>query len=351
MGTRNILGVSALAAVFFLPAASFSQSRFYEGKTITVITATSPGGTGDMRTKALVSGLRRHIPGNPTLLIEYMGGGAGRKAANYMYRTAHPDGLTIGVVGSGFVPHAVLGETGVLYDIDKFIYLGNNYTGNHYVFHTRKDAGLNNLDKLRAASGVRVGGQEIGHVIYVSGRLFAYVIGLKEPKFVIGYSGPELDLAAMRGEVDARASVPDAVIQRNRDWIDKALMDFHAISPIRKGQKHPHPQFAKLPDLEDFARSGRERRLLALDRAFRLIAQSVLLPPGTPNDRVQILRSAMRATYSDPEYYKEFKKLLGWEADPMMPEELDKVIRDLPREPEILDLFKKLVGPGPLPPR
>jgi tripartite-type tricarboxylate transporter receptor subunit TctC len=351
MTVARISRISALGAFFFFPAAVFAQTRFYEGKTIAVVTATNPGGTGDMRTKALVSGLRRHLPGNPTIVIEYMGGGAGRKAANYMYRTARPDGLTIGVVGSGFVPHAVLGETGVLYDIDKFIYLGNNYTGNHYVFHTRKEAGLNTLDKLRAASGVRVGGQEIGHVIYVSGRLFAHVIGLKEPKFVIGYGGPELDLAVARGEVDARASVPDAVIQRNRDWLEKGLMDFHAISPIRKGQKHAHAQFAKLPDLDDLARSETERRLLTLDRAFRLIAQSVVLPPGTPKDRVQILRNAMQATYSDPEYFKEFKKLLGWEADPMMPDEMEKVIKDLPRQPDILDLYKKLVGPGPLPQR
>ncbi|MGZ8464606.1 MAG: hypothetical protein ACXWXT_03585, partial [Candidatus Binatia bacterium] len=67
-----------------LLSSAHAQTPFYQGKTITVIVSTSPGGTGDLRVKALVPFLRKHIPGNPSLVLEYMDGGGGRKGANHL---------------------------------------------------------------------------------------------------------------------------------------------------------------------------------------------------------------------------------------------------------------------------
>ncbi len=75
-----------------------------------------------------------------------------------------------------------------------------------------------------------------------------------------------------------------------------------------------------------------------------------VLPPGTPSERAQILQEAMRRTFKDPEFHKEYKKT-GDESPPLMPEELHKLIKGLPRDPEVVDLFKKLFGADPLPPR
>ena len=332
----------------FLAAYAAAQTPFYQDKTITVVAATNPGGTADMRFRAVVSGLRRHIPGNPTIVIEYMPGGGGRKAANHIYRTARPDGLTIGAMLSSLVPAAVVGEAGVLYDLDKLIYLGTPYSGHPHIFLTRREAGLSSLEKLRSVSGVRVGAQSVGHTIYYTGRMFAYLIGMREPKFVTGYSGPELDIAIVRGEADARSNHPDGPIRQS--WIDKGLVDIHAIIEVPKGQKHPYPRYAQLPDLENFARSERERKLVSLHRAFQMAGNSFILPPGTPKERVQILQEAMRRTFKDSEFHKEYKKV-GDDSEPLMPEALEKLIKGLPREPDVIDLFKKLFGADPLPPR
>ena len=97
--------------------------------------------------------LQKHIPGNPTIVMQYMDGGGGRKAANHVYQSVRPDGLTIGRMSTPFVMHPILGESGVLYDIDKVSYLGTSYSGGYHVFFTRREAGLDNLEKLRAASG------------------------------------------------------------------------------------------------------------------------------------------------------------------------------------------------------
>src|SRR4030095_12796420 len=135
--------------------------------------------------------LRKHIPGNPTVVVEIIDGGGGRRAANHVFQNAKPDGLTIGALSSSVIGLQVMRETGVMYDIDKFIYLGTPVSENHNVIYTRRELGLNSLDKLRAASGVRIGAQEVGAVSYISGRLFAYFLDLKAPKFVTGYSSLE----------------------------------------------------------------------------------------------------------------------------------------------------------------
>jgi tripartite-type tricarboxylate transporter receptor subunit TctC len=339
----------ALFSDLAVPGALFSQADFYRGKTITVIQGRDPGGTGDLRVKAVTSILPKHIPGNPTIINEYMAGAGGRKATNHIYRTVRPDGLTIGNMSSAMVSLAILGESGVLYDIDKFFYLGSPYSTYHAIFVSRKEAGFSNLEKLRAAAGIRIGAQSVGFSTYNEGRLFAYFLGLKEPKFIAAYGGAELDPALMRGEIDARATGADTVEQRNRDWIEKGLVDFHAIMEVPKADKHP--RFTHLPEVESFARSDKERKVVIMQRSFRVAGAPFILPPGTPRERVEILQEAFRKTYKDPEFHKEYKKLTGEDPTPLMPEAHEKTIREIPKDPEVIELVKKLVGPDPLPPR
>jgi tripartite-type tricarboxylate transporter receptor subunit TctC len=187
--------MTAFAVMAAAPPSAFAQSPFFQGKTVKVIVAGTPGGTADFRVRALVPFLHKHVPGNPTVVLEFMDGSGGRKAANYMYANARPDGLTIGALSGGMVALQLMGEAGVIYDVDKFVYLGSTEGGSHQIIYTRKELGLDSIEKLRAASGIRIGAQSVGHVAYVSGRLFAYLIGMKGPKFIAGYSAPEVDAA------------------------------------------------------------------------------------------------------------------------------------------------------------
>jgi tripartite-type tricarboxylate transporter receptor subunit TctC len=339
-----------LAAASFAGAGpAFGQTPFYQDKTVTVVLGGPPAGSADMRTRAVVSVLRKHVPGNPVFVIQYMQAGGGRQAANHVYSRARPDGLTIGSMGAALVANAVLGEPGVQYDLDKFIYLGTPDSAHHYLFFTWREAGLGSLEKLRATPGVRIAAQSVGHPIYITGRLFAYYLGLKEPRFITGYTGPEVDAALARREADARAGTGETLVKRNREWLEKGLIDVHLGFEIPRGEKHP--RFAQIPEIDAFARSERERKVLELFRTFRVSGQTFFLPPGTPSDRVQILREAMRKTLVDPEFHAEYRKLAGDEPTPLMPEALEKAIREVPREREVIELFQKLAGAGPLPPR
>lgn len=340
----------AFAGLFLvLPAVASAQAPFYEGKTLTVILSTDPAGTSSVRLRPLIPYLRKHIPGNPTVVVDYMEGGGGRKAANHIFRSVRPDGLTVGALSGSVIALSILGESGIMYDINKFTYLGATEGVAHQVFYTRRELGLDNLEKVRAASGIRLGAQSVGHSGYIAGRVFAYLMGLKDPRFSTGYTGPELDVALMRGEIDARSNLATSVLMRNADWLDKGIMNFHSIVEIPKGAKHP--RFAKLPELESFAKSEIDRRLATVFRSFRTAGAPFVVPAGTPKDRVEILREAMRKVFKDPEFLAEYKKIIREDFEPIMPEDVEKAIREIPRDPEVNELVKKLSGAGPMPAR
>jgi tripartite-type tricarboxylate transporter receptor subunit TctC len=332
--------------VLSLPSAAIGQSNFYQGKTIRIVQGRNAGGSGDLRVRAMMPLLQKYIPGNPTIVQEYMPGGGGQKAGNFIYGSAKPDGLSIGNSGGGMVAAAVLGGKGVQYDLEKLIFLGSPYSSTHYIFLTRKEVGLSNLEKLRAASGVRIGAQSVGHTIYNIGRVFAWLLALKNPKFVTGYSTPERDAAFFAGELDAFGTADDH-LTRNIDWIKNKRIDVHAMLAVPKGLEHP--DFKGLPDLEEFAKTNIQRNVLSLFRNFRLTGSPFYAPPGTPPERIAILTQAINKTFNDPGFAPEYRKLVGDDPSPLSPEENQKAIKELPRDAETIALFNKLAGPEPLP--
>jgi tripartite-type tricarboxylate transporter receptor subunit TctC len=340
---------AALIALFVgLSGSALAQAPFYQGKTLTIVHGRAAGGSGDLRVRAVVPFLHKYIPGNPTIVHEFMDGGGGRKAANYIFNSARPDGFTIGNVGGGVIANAVLGEKGVQYDLDKMPFIGSPYSATHYVLVTRREAGLNTLDKLRQASGVRFGAQSVGHTNYTIARIFYWLLGLKDPKDVTGFSIPERDVALMRGELDAVVSSDDLLL-RNKEWLDKGLVDLHAIIAVPREEKHP--RFSYLPEIDGFAKTERERKILTLFRNLRLTGSPFIVPPAMPKDKVEIIKEALRKSFKDQEFYKEYRKVVGEDPTPLTPEANEKAIRELPRDPETIELFKKFAAAGPVPPR
>ncbi len=340
-----------LVGVFLISTAgaAFSQSDFYKGKTIKMIRGGGPGGSGEFQTRALMKFLEKYIPGQPKLMLEYIEGAAGRKATNVIYSSTRPDGLTIGSIGAGLVVGPILGLPGSAYDLDKLIYLGSTDSGDPYVFYTKASVGLDTLEKLRAASGLRLGAHSVGHPVYVTARFVAYLLNLKEPKFVTGFTGPEIYLAITRGELDAHATGAARFVVENREWIEKKLVHFHTTLTVPKGRHHP--SFAHLPELGSFAKSERERKLLDMFRAFQYPRWPYIFPPGTPKERVQVIRDAMRKAFADPKFPGEFNKLMGDDPAPLGGEELERAIKELPRDHEVVELYKKLASADPFPAR
>ena len=150
-----------------------------------------------------------------------------------------------------------------------------------------------------------------------------------------------MDPALLRGELDARATSADTVVQRNPDWLKNELVDFHAMIEVPKGEKHSH--FAQLPDLENFAKSDMERKLMVMQRAFRVAGQPFVLPPGTPKERVDILQEAFRKTYKDPEFIADAQKA-RLDMAPLSGEELEKIVdRTYKLDKNIVEKLKEIL--------
>lgn len=334
----------------FCVGPAFSQGPFYQGKTITLIVGAGPGGMGDLRAKALASVLAKHIPGNPAITFQYMPGAGGRKAANHLYNTARPDGLTLYRISSSIISYAVLGETGVQYDIDKLNYLGTTEHKLYYVFITRAALGHDGLAKLRAAGGLRIGSAPVGHTGYLHSRMIAYFLDLKDSRIIPGYENEDLDVAFARSEVDAQVASMGTVFQN--DFMKNKTVHFHAGIEYPRNWKDPRFTSLNLPDLESFAKTDGEKKILGMMRNFRSVGTALLFPPGVPKDRVDILKEAVRKTHTDPAFIAEYRKLTsGDEPTPLMPDEQANVVKEIPRDAETIELFKKFSGTGPLPPR
>ena len=147
---RSLFVIVALIVACLWADTAFSQTPFYKGKTIRIIQGAAAGGALDVRVRAVIPFLREIHSGQSKRHNRIYAWSRWGKVAGYIYNAAKPDGLIIGEAGNGFVSNAVLGQSEVTYDIDKFVYIGSADTSAHYIFFTRKQAGLTSIEKLRS---------------------------------------------------------------------------------------------------------------------------------------------------------------------------------------------------------
>jgi tripartite-type tricarboxylate transporter receptor subunit TctC len=112
MVTRRIFRAFQLLAtlvvgwnfISYQPRPAFAQTApFYQGKTIRIIVGFTAGGLYDQYARILARHMPKYIPGNPNIIVQNMPGAGSLTATNYVYSVAKPDGLTLGMVGSGSI--------------------------------------------------------------------------------------------------------------------------------------------------------------------------------------------------------------------------------------------------------
>jgi tripartite-type tricarboxylate transporter receptor subunit TctC len=334
-----------LALITWAPGLN-AQTDFYKGKTITVIAGTTPGALYDQWSRILAAHMGKHIPGNPTLVVQNMPGAGHKIAANYLYNKTKPDGLSlIGSIVPSLYFDQLIGRKEVQYDWAKFVWIGSPVQGESQMY-MRADTPYKTMDDVRKASEPpRCGGQGTSDSAYYLPKLFEETLGTKF-NLVTGYpGGPEIDLAVERGEIQCRAFTIEAFMSREpyHTWRKKGFVRNIIQTGRKRDAKLPQtPTIWELMDQYKTPEAG--RRLANVVLAAGALGRPMLGTPGIPADRAKILRDAFNKTLKDPEFLADLEKR-KFELDPTSGEQLEKIVKEaVGQPPETVARLKKLLG-------
>jgi tripartite-type tricarboxylate transporter receptor subunit TctC len=305
-------------------ASSLPAQEFYKGKIIRVIGGGSAGGGFDIYTRAMARHMGKHIPGNPSLIVENMTGAGTLIAAKYVHSSAKPDGLSIGMFNGGLILGRALGMKGIDFDMRELEFLGVPVQDNP-VCALRRDSGVTNMDQWAAAkTPIKLGGLSPGNSTSDVARIIQTALNLPV-QLVEGYKGTnEVRLATDAGEIHGGC------------WAWETLKTAWA-KAIPAGDMNVVLQVTakKLPDLPnvplalDLAKTEEAKVLLragAIDPAA--VVRVFVTTPRIPRDRLQILRNAFAQTLIDPEFVAEAKKG-NLDINPLTGEEVKKIVDNL----------------------
>lgn len=281
-----------------------SQSNFYQGKTIRMVVGFTAGGGYDAYTRAVSRHMGKHISGNPAILVENMPGAGSMISANYTFKAARPDGLTIGHFIGGLFLQQILGKPGIEFDAAKFQYIGVPAQDN-FVLGISKSMGIADLDSwLASKKVVKFGGVASGSGTDDFPKLLAATIGLPA-QMVSGYKGTaDVRLAFNSGEVAGLSNSWESTKSTWRKELESGDLQLMLAATLK-----PHPELQKLPLAINYAKTEEAKRLIAtVARVHGPTVRPYVLPPNTPKDRVDILRRAFMDTVKDPEFLAEAKK-------------------------------------------
>jgi tripartite-type tricarboxylate transporter receptor subunit TctC len=338
MFNRRAAIVSGLALLPW-PAAVFAQpaNDFYRGKTVILIVSDAPGGGYDIMARTLAKYLGNHLPGSPRIVVQNMPGAGGIVAMNYLYTTAPKDGTMIAAVDNNTPLEPLLGTPEAKYDSNRFNWLGSPTveTGLVTVWHT---APVNSIEDLRKRE-ISVGSSGANSTPSFYARLLNATLHTKM-RVVVGYTGQtDVYLAMERGEVDGFPSM--------------FLNTLNATRPAWRAEKNikvllqfgleREPSLPNVPSALDLVSNPDDKLLLRAGLTEVALGRPYLMPPNVPADRVAVMRKAVFASFTDPGFLGETKKMSLGVNSPRTGEQLAKTIEDAYRTPpQIVQRLRKL---------
>jgi tripartite-type tricarboxylate transporter receptor subunit TctC len=294
------LGVAAAAGAALTPDSAPRAEDFYKGKQLTIYVGVSAGGLYSVMGQMMSRHLGRHIPGNPTVVVQHMPGAGGTKAVSYVYSVAAKDGTVSLTPNSAIDKRVVLKIGNPKYDPSKLRWLGG-WGEATYTISIRSDVPVKTLEEAKTKQVV------LGAIGKTSGPYLVpamtnNILGTKF-KIITGYrGGAPIRLAIEKGEVQGWSGQWLGWTLTKPDWIrDGKLTHLVQLASRR------HPDLPNVPLLYEFARNDEERAM------FRFVQNGIAdraytVPPGVPTDRADILEAAYHKMLADPAFLAEAKK-------------------------------------------
>jgi tripartite-type tricarboxylate transporter receptor subunit TctC len=322
------LTVTALVMLACVAAArAQSVEEFYRSHPVTIVVGNSAGGGYDLNARLLARHIGKHIPGNPTVIVENRPGAGGITAADYIYSIAPKDGSYFGIVGRIQLVEPLFSKQA--FDGTKFTWIGSISTdvSTCISWHTSPIRTWNDLmTKTFTAAGQGRGADPDTYALMIRDLFGAKV------KLVTGYPGTnEQSLAMERGEVDGLCGISYSTLKtRHQDWLANK-----SINILVQNALEGAPGLDNVPVIVNFIKDNETMQIVKLIVATEKMARPFFAPPDIPPARAAALRAAFAATMTDPEFVAEANHL-GIEITPMSGPAIEALLKELYATPKAI---------------
>src|SRR5918992_2361843 len=345
MRVRRITAAALLVliALFWNSTAQAQTTPFYKDKTIRIIVGFTAGGLYDQYARILARHMPKYIPGNPNIIVQNMPGAGSLTATNYVASVAKPDGLTLGMPGSGIYLDQMLGRKEATFDVAKLAWLGS-VDQRDLVLYMKADSQWKSIeDILNISEPAKCGATGTSDLTTIMVNILEETLGAKFNN-VRGYpGGVEIDLAIEKGEIHCRGTGITTHFAREPyfTW-HKNGFDRHM---VQTGAKRD-PRLAEAPTLNELMDKKKtpnlSRNVARLMLVSATLGRPMVATPGIPADRVKILRDAYLKVFKEPEVIAEAKKS-RLDLETLTGEEVESEMKEVMNQPrEVIERVKKL---------
>lgn len=293
--------IAGLALALGASAASAdAMSDFYSKNRITISVGGTSGGGYAVFARTLATGLGDHVPGKPTVIVQYMPGASTIRAANYIYNVARQDGSEIGAFQQPVFTAPFFEPSGIQYDAQKFSWLGSMGSDVNVCF-LRTDAGIKTFEEVQQKE-VTIGANAPSAI---STRAPIITNNLLKTKFKIisGYNGPDLALAIDRNEVQGQCSSWSSIKALRGDWLKNNKLNILVQLATER-----EPELPQVPLIMDFVKSDEERQALKFLFMSQTFGRPYAFPPNVPMERVSMMRKAFADLAKDEKFIALMEK-------------------------------------------
>jgi tripartite-type tricarboxylate transporter receptor subunit TctC len=341
---RILVATVALCAAL-APARADPVADFYKGQQIKLIVGYATGGGYDVYGRLVARHLGRHIPGNPSVIVQNMPGAGSLRAVNFLANTAPKDGTTIAHFSRDMPLLAIIGHNAnVRFDARTLIWLGSSssYADDAYFLFVRKDAAVQSIEDARRPGGppLMIGGTAEGATGSDVPIFLRRALGLNL-RLIPGYpDSGGLFLAVDRKELDGRFVGLSATASSHPTWLApnsnvRILLQFARVTR--------HPDYSDVPTARELARDDKMRALIELAELPYRLSRPFAAPPGVPADRARALQAAFLAVHNDPRFRDDAARLKV-DISPLGGPDVVRAIDELAAAPaDMLDVIRSIM--------
>ena len=291
------LAASLVAPAALVPAHADPIEDFYKGKNMNFLVGVSAGGGYDIDLRLVARHIVKYIPGRPTPVPQNMVGATGLVMANFVYRVAPRDGLTVALIQNGLPTYQFVGKEGVQFDARQWQWIGS-LAPTVETMLTWKASGVITVDDAKKREVV-AGSNGASGITYMYPMLMNEMLGTKF-RLVTGYPGSgALNLAIERGEVEGRNNSWSSVKSSKPDWLRDDKVSILVYSGPRQDD------LPGVPNLDDLITNTEDRLVTRVVTAGNRLGRPFAFAPDVPADRVNAVRTAFVKMLDDPEFKKE----------------------------------------------